>query len=102
MIYPSHWTSHFGIDNPDREPYKLVSAYAKLENELLDQLDEPPISRPWIQDFEAPWLYDGPPQTYGKTEVEAQIKALAENGIDEFLLWNAGNSYTQDVNYKIK
>src|SRR5699024_8321818 len=60
MIYPSHWTSHFGIENPDEEPYKLVNEYAELENKLLDGLDNPPVSRPWIQDFEAPWLYDGP------------------------------------------
>src|SRR5699024_827449 len=62
MIYPSHWTSHFGIEEPDREPYELVNAYAQLENELLAELDDPPVSRPWLQDFEAPWLYDGAPQ----------------------------------------
>jgi|SRR5690625_59286 len=99
MIYPSHWTSQFGIDMPDKEPYRLVTEYAKVENKLLDTLDNPPISRPWIQDFEAPWLYDGPVQPYGKTEVEAQIKALHENGIDEYLIWNAGNTYTENVDY---
>lgn len=100
MIYPSHWTSYFGIDFPDKEPYKLVTEYAKKENELLGKLDESPISRPWIQDFDAPWLYQGEPTFhYGKNEVEAQIKALNENGIDEFLLWNAGNSYTEGVDY---
>src|SRR5699024_5330979 len=41
MIYPSHWTSYFGIENPDEEPYKLVTEYAKLENNLLGKLDEP-------------------------------------------------------------
>lgn len=38
---------------------------------------------------------------YGKEEVEAQIKALYENGIDEYLLWNAGNNYTENVDYLI-
>ncbi|WP_077623055.1 putative glycoside hydrolase, partial [Sediminibacillus massiliensis] len=33
MIYPSHWTSYFGIDKPDEEPYRLVTEYAKVENE---------------------------------------------------------------------
>lgn len=100
MIYPSHWTSYFGIEVPDREPYKLVTEYAKVENELLATLDDPPVSRPWIQDFEAPWLYgNGPVQPYGKTEVEAQIRALNENGINEFLIWNAGNVYTPNVDY---
>lgn len=100
MIYPSHWTSYFGIEFPDKEPYRLVTEYAKLENELLDKLDEAPVSRPWIQDFDAPWLYSGPVFRYGKEEVEAQIKALNENGIDEYLIWNAGNTYTEGVNYK--
>ncbi|WP_208590519.1 putative glycoside hydrolase [Gracilibacillus suaedae] len=99
MIYPSHWTPYFGIDKPDQEPYKLVNEYAKVENEVLGALDNPPVSRPWIQDFEAPWLYSGPTFQYGVEEVEAQIKALNENGIDEFLIWNAGNSYTEGVDY---
>lgn len=99
MIYPSHWTSYFGIEKPDTKPYKLVTEYAKVENEVLSKLEDPPISRPWIQDFEAPWLYSGATKQYGKAEVEAQIKALNENGIDEFLIWNAGNTYTDNVDY---
>lgn len=99
MIYPSHWTPHFGIDFPDKEPYRLVNEYSKLENKVLGALDNPPISRPWIQDFEAPWLYSGPTFQYGVAEVEAQIRALNENGIYELLLWNAGNVYTEGVDY---
>lgn len=101
MIYPSHWTSYFGLDLPDKEPYKLVTEYAKVEDKVLGELDTEPVSRPWLQDFSAPWLYSGATFEYGKTEVEAQIKALYENGIDEFLLWNAGNTYTENVDYMI-
>lgn len=100
MIYPSHWTSYFGIAKPDLEPYRLVDAYAKIENEVLGILENKPVSRPWIQDFTASWLGSGNYLKYGKAEVEAQIKALNDNGIDEFLLWNAGNRYTSNVNYK--
>ncbi|AST90604.1 putative glycoside hydrolase [Sutcliffiella cohnii] len=100
MIYPSHWTAYFGIPKPDLEPYKLVAEYAKLENAKLDQLENRPISRPWIQDFTATWLGAGNYIPYGKAEVEAQIRALNDNGIHEFLLWNAGNRYTSGVNYK--
>lgn len=102
MIYPSHWTSYFGIEIPDKEPYRLVTEYAKVENEILGNLENPPKSRPWIQDFNAPWLYrplGQPTFHYGKAEVEAQIKALNENGIEEFLLWNSGNVYTENVDY---
>ncbi|WP_143588907.1 putative glycoside hydrolase [Terribacillus halophilus] len=96
MIYPSHWTSYFGIDVPNDHPYKLTVEYAKVENEVLGKLENAPESRPWIQDFEAPWVSS---KQYGKQEVEDQIRALNENGIDEFLIWNAGNSYTEGVDY---
>ncbi|WP_246938608.1 putative glycoside hydrolase [Bacillus pinisoli] len=99
MIYPSHWTSYFGISKPDLEPYRLVSEYAKVEKEKLSQLSNPPLSRPWIQDFTASYLGAGNYRKYGKAEIEAQIKALNENGVNEFLLWNAGNSYTSNVDY---
>ncbi|WP_142826124.1 putative glycoside hydrolase [Planococcus soli] len=99
MIYPSHWTSYFGIAKPDLEPYQLVAEYAKVENRVLGALDNPPVSRPWLQDFTASYLGAGNYMNYGKPEVEAQIKALHDNGIDEYLLWNAGNSYSPGVDY---
>lgn len=99
MIYPSHWTSYFGIAKPDLEPYRLVQEYAKVENAKLAELENPPTSRPWIQDFTASYLGAGNYLVYGKKEVEDQIRALNEAGIKEFLLWNAGNSYTQNVDY---
>ncbi|MGD6833842.1 putative glycoside hydrolase [Sutcliffiella halmapala] len=100
MIYPSHWTSYFGVAKPDTEPYKIIAEYAKFENAKLDELEERPVSRPWIQDFTATWLGAGNYIPYGKQQVEDQIRALNENGIDEFLLWNAGNTYTEGVNFK--
>jgi hypothetical protein len=99
MIYPSHWTSYFGIAKPDLEPYKLVTEYAKVENARLAELESPPTSRPWIQDFTASYLGAGNYLVYGKEEVEAQIRALNEQGIYEFLLWDAGNTYTEGVDY---
>ncbi|MFX3673268.1 MAG: putative glycoside hydrolase [Paenisporosarcina sp.] len=99
MIYPSHWTSYFGIAKPDLEPYRLVQEYAKAENATLTKLKTPPISRPWLQDFTASYLGSGNYKKYGKAEVEAQIKALNEAGINEYLLWNAGNRYSPGVDY---
>ncbi|MFD1862256.1 putative glycoside hydrolase [Planococcus chinensis] len=99
MIYPSHWTSYFGIAKPDLEPYKLVTEYAKMENKKLAELKSPPVSRPWLQDFTASYLGAGNYKKYRKAEVEAQIKALNENGIEEYLLWNAGNTYSSGVDY---
>lgn len=99
MIYPSHWTKYFGIEKPDLEPYNLVAEYSKVENAKLEELDDPPVSRPWLQDFTASYLGAGNYKVYGKNEVEAQIKALNDHGIEEFLLWNAGNSYSKGVDY---
>lgn len=102
MIYPSHWNSYFGISKPDLEPYKLVSEYMKVENELLSGLKTPPKSRPWLQDFTASYLGAGNYQTYGAAQVEDQIRALHDAGVNEFLLWDASNSYTEGVNYNME
>ncbi|MCA1059488.1 putative glycoside hydrolase [Rossellomorea aquimaris] len=99
MIYPSHWTPYFGIAKPDLQPYELVSEYTKVEKAKIAELKNKPISRPWLQDFTASWLGSGNYKPYGKAEVEAQIKALNDQGVNEFLLWDAGNSYTEGVDY---
>lgn len=100
MIYPSHWTNYFGIEKPDLHPYELVSEYIKVEKQKLDQIENAPISRPWLQDFTATWLGKNNYQVYGKEEIQKQIKALNDQGVSEFLLWNAGNNYTKNVNYR--
>jgi hypothetical protein len=99
MIYPSHWTSYFGISKPDKEPYRLVQEYAKVEKVKLLSLQNPPTSRPWIQDFTAKWLGKGNYIPYNAKEVQAQIRALNEEGIWEYLIWNANNNYSNGVNY---
>nr|WP_246141236.1 putative glycoside hydrolase [Bacillus marasmi] len=99
MIYPSHWSGIFGLQKPDLEPYKLVHEYARVEKEKLSKLKHPPKSRPWLQDFTAPWLGKGNYLIYGKKEVEDQIRALHDQGIHEYLLWNSKNVYTPGVDY---
>ncbi|SDN19902.1 putative glycoside hydrolase [Alkalicoccus daliensis] len=99
MIYPSHWGPYFGIDKPDLYPYELVDEYAQVENEVLGALEDPPTSRPWLQDFTASYLGSGNYLNYGAEEVEAQIQALYDNDIYEFLLWNAGNRYSEGADY---
>jgi hypothetical protein len=103
MIYPSHYsTGWFGSVVPDAQPYTTIKGAAAATNLKLQPLEEQqlkPIVRPWLQDFTAPWV-DGY-IVYGKQEIEDQIRGLKDEGIQEFLLWNAGNTYTPGVNYDV-
>jgi len=88
MVYPSHYgVGNYSFANPNAHPYEVV------KNALLDGLkkkgDAPVIIRPWLQDFNL-----GSPR-YGPAEVRAQIKATYDAGLDEWILWNAGNRYTE-------
>lgn len=101
MIYPSHWgLGELGVAIPDLEPYNIVNNYAEIELEVLEELGEDaPITRPWLQDFTASYLGGGNYKNYGAQEVTDQIKALADNGVHEYLLWNAGNTYSEGATY---
>ncbi|WP_371814591.1 putative glycoside hydrolase [Jeotgalicoccus sp. WY2] len=101
MIYPSHWgAGAFDFATPDTEPYAVIDEYMKVENEVLGKLEDPPKSRPWIQDFTASYLGPGNYINYGAAEVEAQIQALKDNGVEEYLLWNAQNTYSEGTEYQ--
>ncbi|AZN40264.1 putative glycoside hydrolase [Paenibacillus albus] len=101
MVYPSHYTTGwFGQKDPDKSPYETIKGSMLDTHKKLDPIGSyKPIIRPWIQDFTASWLGKGHYTPYGKTEVEAQIKALHDTGIHEYLLWNANNHYTADVKF---
>lgn len=88
MVYPSHYHhGEYGIENPDRDPYKIVSLSV---GDAQKRLKDVPTCRlrPWIQDFSLGNHY-GPPQ------VRAEIKALSDLGIHEYLLWNPHCDYTE-------
>ncbi|MHA0857923.1 putative glycoside hydrolase [Paenibacillus sp. CMAA1364] len=102
MVYPSHYsTGWYGATNPDKEPYNVIKGSMVDTHKKLESLvDRKPIIRPWIQDFTASWLGSGHYTKYGKKEVEEQIRALKDMGVDEYLLWNANNRYSKGVVYK--
>lgn len=99
MIYPSHYsTGWFGQKVPDAAPYATIAGASVDTNKKLDPIgDLKPIIRPWIQDFTASWVPGY--IKYGKHELDEQIRALKDNGVEEYLLWNAGNTYTAGVAY---
>lgn len=99
MIYPSHYsTGWFGSKVPDAHPYTTINgAMVDTHKKLAEIGDLKPVIRPWIQDFTATWV-PGHIQ-YGKKEIEEQIRALADNNVHEFLLWDSHNTYTEGVDY---
>jgi hypothetical protein len=94
MVYPSHYApGTYGIANPNQQPGRIV--YESLVGAQQRTADRPrSIHRPWIQDFN----YGG---TYGKAEIEDQIKGLAEAGIYQWVLWDPSNQYTRGVDYDV-
>jgi len=92
MVYPSHYgPGNYGFKNPNAHPYEVV------KNALLDAQKKSAtvgalaLIRPWLQDFNL-----GSPK-YGPEEVKAQIQATYDAGLEEWILWNAGNKYTEEA-----
>jgi hypothetical protein len=87
MIYPSHYAKGvYGFTNPNAHPYDVLFDALKDTKARLAGL--PTKVRPWIQDFTL-----GTP-AYGVAQVKAEIKAVEDQGITEWILWNASNKYT--------
>ncbi|HZG76853.1 MAG TPA: putative glycoside hydrolase, partial [Paenibacillus sp.] len=78
------------------EPYRIVKEAimdAKRRNAALQTNKELAADlRPWLQDFTAKWVK--PHQAYKRAEIQEQIRALEEQGIHQYLLWNPSSSYS--------
>ncbi|WP_244209191.1 putative glycoside hydrolase [Paenibacillus ferrarius] len=97
MLYPSHYSNGmYGVKNPDLQPYAIVSkaiSDANGKNLRLKQVSsEVAEIRPWYQDFTATWVK--PHKTYRAADVNEQIKAAKEQGVEQFLLWNSNSNYS--------
>ncbi|MBS4536838.1 putative glycoside hydrolase [Clostridium sp. D2Q-11] len=101
MVYPSHYgLGFYGVKYPDTKPYEIVNRAMEDAVKRLSVIpeDQRATIRPWLQDFSAPWLkkaYGSNYITYGPKEVRAQIKATYDAGLEEWILWNAANRYTE-------
>lgn len=88
MVYPSHYGPYnYGLPNPNAAPYETI--FRAMEDAKKKAEGTKVIIRPWLQDFSL-----GSPK-YGPNEVRAQIKAVYDSGLEEWILWNAGNRYTK-------
>lgn len=88
MVYPSHyWNGSYGITDPDAHPYETISKSIEDGKERLAAINSHCMLIPYLQDFT---LY----HHYGIKEIQQEKKALYDNGIKQWFMWNAANVYT--------
>jgi len=95
MVYPSHYSAGvFDLKSPETKPYETVHYSMK---DALKNASEKVVLRPWLQDFTIN-------HKYRSEDVIAQIKAVEELGISEWLLWNSNSRYTEKAikHFKLK
>ncbi len=101
MVYPSHYyEGTMGNDYPDLFPYETIDAamkYSKRELETVNPLGNRPQAgvRPWLQGFTASYLKKY--RQYGAEEVKEQIRALNDNGIYDWIIWNPSCKYAWEA-----
>ena len=90
MVYPSHYQrGSYGIAHPNASPYETVKTAlehgvrrsARMENSQARIVA-------WLQDFTL-----GAPK-YDASYVRAQIDAVYDAGLEEWVLWHPGSNYT--------
>ena len=87
MVYPSHYLrGDFNIPDPDRAPYQTVYRSLMDAKRRAATLKKPVIIRPWLQDFSLR-------NRYGREQLFAQIKAVQDAGLQEWIFWNPTNRY---------
>ncbi len=91
MVYPSHyWSGSFGYSDPDAYPYEIVNHALKDGLARLEKIHSKCELIPYLQDFS---LY----HRYGVEQVKEQEKAVYDNGLKSWFMWNAANIYTFDA-----
>jgi hypothetical protein len=86
MIYPSHWgPGEYDVADPNRQPYDIIRATLEVWDEATEG------TRARI----VPWLEDTPYRAWDRPfQVREQIRAARDHGIDEWLMWNPGSTFT--------
>ena len=89
MVYPSHYPrGSFGIRHPNAAPYHTVLTAMRHAVRRSGRIQNAATVRPWLQDFTL-----GQP-IYRAAHVRAQIQAVYDAGLTEWVLWNASSRYT--------
>ena len=97
MTYPSHYlpTHLKGIPKPNQMPYETILASVGMGVIRADRLRAAgkPAARiiPWLQGFSAPWVTKNYP--YGVEQADAQIRAVYDVGLEDWIFWHPGSKY---------
>jgi hypothetical protein len=88
MVYPSHFIpGNYGLRSPNAAPYRTIKRSMEDAIRRSQPLQNAAIIRPWLQAFTL-----GPPR-YGPAHVRAQIEAVYDVGLNEWVLWSPGSNY---------
>ncbi|TPW21845.1 MAG: hypothetical protein FD126_266, partial [Elusimicrobia bacterium] len=88
MMYPSHYArGEYGLAEPNREPYKIISWGLRDAKRKLGGAEK---LRPYLQDFSLGFKY-------GPAQVRAQLRAARRQGVESWILWNPLNRYTWEA-----
>lgn len=88
MPYPDHYSAQ-GDYKPWEHPYDTVHMFGAAAAQRQAETASPAAVRTWIQAYNALWE---PYNTYGETEVAAEVKALRDTGCTGgFMTWNGGS-----------
>lgn len=103
MVYPSHYAVGQIVNGvqfmkPDLDPYGVVyQSLVKCNNRLAQVEGYKADVRPYIQDFTASWLGKGYYQSYGPEQLRQQIQAVYDAGYEEWICWDANNTYSEEA-----
>lgn len=89
MVYYSHWgPGEYDVPDPNADPYAIT------HRSLLDFIESAEGKRarviPWLQDFQL----GGP---HGEPQVREQLRATADAGVDEWIMWDPSVRYTRSA-----
>lgn len=88
MVYPSHYhAGAYGISFPNAEPYETVRRALVDGIERAAAVEGAAKIRPFLQSFSIRRV------RYTATEVRAEIQAVEDVGLTDWVLWNASGRY---------
>ena len=88
MVYPSHYIrGNYGLSNPNAYPYRVIHRSMQDAIARTKPVANAGAIRPWLQAFTL-----GPPR-YTPAHVRAQIQAVYDVGLTEWVLWSPGSNY---------